>query len=215
MDSYKTLLEVLQAMGAKQSNPVLEVIANSPLIELEKKYPEDPGFIGNHYWRAFYHCHDSPGKPAQEHGHFHIFINSEGDSDTSRWSHLAGLSMNNMGQPFQWFTVNQWVTSGPWLNAPNFDNVVMSDDGNEPLSLVEKWLQCMMMVFRVDIGHILDARDAYIKNCSSGEEQQEVFNNRDIYLLSTKTLDLQNILNARFSGYRTENIDLTNEVNTI
>ena len=107
-------------MGQLQINPVLEVISSEPSLQKEKKYPSGLLQFNQSGWRAYYHCHsyEADIQPlfANEHGHFHIFMQINKDTDS--WTHLVALSMDQYGQPLCWFTVNHWVTAESWLAEP-------------------------------------------------------------------------------------------------
>jgi hypothetical protein len=187
------LVSLIQAFAEKHSNPVLEVLAGQTPKD-KQKYPQDELHFDNDTWRSFYHCHASPGKSTNEHGHFHLFSLVEEGSD-KQWAHVAGLSMNYQGQPIDWFTVNQWVTDGVWLEADRIksklENIVVA----ETLSLLEQWLLVMLSTYKDTIYDLLDRRDKALKQVNETAEQDDIFSNRDIYLLSTISIDLQADLN--------------------
>ncbi len=194
-----SLIDLLNALGARQSNPVLEVIAGDASVELEKKYPARKGYLGNGTWRAFYHCHDSQSKLENEHGHFHLFINAENDSDSSHWPHLASLSMDYMGQPIQWFTVNQWVTGGNWLYSDQLIEGISNCRIDEDMSLVEKWLMSMMNVYHAEISQLLTDRDICLNKIGLQTDRLNILKDRDIYTLSAQAINLHSKLETTFS----------------
>ena len=72
------ILNCLQLMGQQQSNPVLEILdLNTEYLE-NKQYPKDKLLFNEDGWRAYYHSHRQPNKVGDEHGHFHIFHQCEG-----------------------------------------------------------------------------------------------------------------------------------------
>jgi len=190
----QSFIEVLNALGARHSNPVLEVIGFDEAVQLEKKYPSKSGYLGNENWRAFYHCHDVEDKPDNEHGHFHVFINAENDNDSDHWPHLAGLSMDTMGQPIQWFTVNQWVTSGNWLASEQLTTNILNCSVDDNMVLVEKWLMCMMNIYLEEIRQLLLDRDAILSRYDLQSDRKKILQERGIYTLSTQAINLQNKL---------------------
>lgn len=194
IEYMQSLIEVLNTMGARHSNPVMEVIGFDKTVQLEKKYPATSGYLGNETWRAFYHCHDTEDKPDNEHGHFHVFINVENDNDSSHWPHLVGLSMDTMGQPIQWFTVNQWVTSGNWIASEQLTTGILNCSIDDNMAQVEKWLVCMMNIYLEEISQLLLDRDATLSRYDLQSGRKNILQERGIYTLSTQAANLQNKL---------------------
>jgi len=195
----QSLISVIEEMGLKQSNPVLELLGKNTSVTLEKKYPEVKGYLGNNEWRAFYHCHDSQQKPKEEHGHFHVFINVDNVEDTSVWPHLACLSIDCYGQPLQWFTVNQWVTNGSWLTSDQLMESLSQCEINESMSLVEKWLLCMVRCYQNDINQLLQDRDTHLLDLGWDQKSEELMKDRGLYVLSEQVVNLGAKLENIFS----------------
>ncbi len=193
-ETYWTLrlFTILQEMAAQRTNAVLELVGNVDHFESEHSYPEASLFFAANRWRAFYHCHESTSLHPDEHGHFHIFTDT-GDQD---WAHVAGLSIDNMGQPLQWFMVNRWVTDGPWLEQGKFPvqlNAAAHD--NEEDSLVGRWLLALLHVYHHDaLSDLLIKRDEQLQLFSKERSRVETLDDRDIYTLATHPIDLQSML---------------------
>jgi len=192
-ETYWTLrlFAILQEMAAQRTNAVLELVGNVEQLESEHSYPEKSLFFAADRWRAFYHCHESTSLHPDEHGHFHIFTDT-GDQD---WAHVAGLSIDNMGQPLQWFMVNRWVTDGPWLEQDKFP-VQLEDAAhdNEEDSLVGRWLLALLQVYRETLSDLLAKRDEQLQLFSKERSRVETLDDRDIYTLATHPIDLQSML---------------------
>jgi hypothetical protein len=190
------LIEVLVSMGEQHSNPVLQVLQDNQDVELSRHYPDEALTFGGEHWRAYYHCHDAPGKPGNEHGHFHIFAGVQPQS----WSHLAALSMDSMGQPINWFTVNRWVTDGPWCDAATLIACLDNTHIESRNSLVEQWLLCMMTIYIKELSELLRERDISLNRIKEAGSDHDILENREIYGISSTAIDLQDKLQNCISG---------------
>ena len=192
-ETYWTLrlFAILQEMAAQRTNAVLELTANVDQLESEHSYPETGLFFAANRWRAFYHCHDTTSVHPNEHGHFHIFT----DTGDQHWAHVAGLSIDNEGQPLQWFTVNRWVTDGPWLEQDRFSAQLKdAAPDTEEDNLVGQWLLALLQVYREGLSGLLIKRDAQVQLFSKDRSRVETRDDRDIYTLATQSIDLQSTL---------------------
>lgn len=185
------LFSLLQKMAVQETNAVLQVLAGVEHLELDQHYPESGLLFANKRWRAFYHCHEAASMHPDEHGHFHIFT----DIGDQNWAHVAGLSIDIEGQPLQWFMVNRWVTDGIWLKRYDFFRqlafVATSDvtDG-----LTANWLVSLLQFYRDDLLDLLEKRNAAIEQHLKKRDREEIFDDRDIYLLASESMNLQKSL---------------------
>jgi hypothetical protein len=189
--SYTWLFDCIQRLATRTSNPVMEVLQGVTQVEQEHKYPE-PGlaFTGSGL-RAFYHCHAATTAPANEHGHFHLFLHNGGDREAlANWGHLAGLSMDQFGQPLRWFSVNRWVSGGPWLAAPRLVALLQQLTATSELLLVEEWLLAMLAVYQPELAQLLAQRDLTVTQLMTTSNKQAILENRSYYEFSTSTIDL-------------------------
>jgi hypothetical protein len=186
--SAKELIYCIEEFATQQSNPVLSILPEGGILEMKHKYPDPMLSFSGMGLQAYYHCHTSATRPKAEHGHFHIFLNI----NETQWSHLAGLSMDNMGQPLQWFTVNHWVTGESWVNSMEMDNYLTKLLSKElsTVETVEKWILAMLGFYAPTLREILKERDGQIEALSQDIETTSVFNDRNIYLLSQQEIDL-------------------------
>ena len=192
-ETYWTLrlFAILQEMAAQRTNAVLELVGNIDHMEAEHHYPETGLLFAANRWRAYYHCHDASSIHPDEHGHFHIFT----DMGDQHWTHVAGLSIDDMGQPLQWFTVNRWVTDGPWLEQNKFPaQLEAAAHDNEEDSLVGRWLLALLQVYRDALSGLLAERDEQIQLHLHGRSRVETLDDCDIYTLATHAIDLQSML---------------------
>ncbi|MEN8207217.1 MAG: hypothetical protein ABFS24_14590 [Pseudomonadota bacterium] len=185
------LLALLQEMAAKRTNAVLTLLGNIDHLEAEHHYPESSLSFAENRWRAFYHCHETTVIHPKEHGHFHIFT----DIGNRIWAHVAGLSIDHEGQPIQWFTVNRWVTDGPWLERDTFPAQLKhaATDDKEG-NLVARWLVALLQINRDALSGLLIERDEQLQLNLKGRSKVEALHDRDIYTLATQSIDLQSML---------------------
>ena len=185
------LLAILQLMATRKTNAVLELLSDVEQLEAERHYPETGLLFMEKRWRAYYHCHDTAPVHPGEHGHFHIFT----DIGNQDWAHVAGLSMDNQGQPLQWFMVNRWVTDGPWLernSLPARLNTAAVDE-NEG-DLVGSWLAALLLLYHHTLSGLLLNRDAQLQLHLKGRSKVETLADRTIYTLATQSIDPQSML---------------------
>lgn len=189
--SYAWLFDCIQRLASLDSNPVLEVLQGVNRVEQEHKYPEHGLTFAGLGLRAFYHCHTATSMPDNEHGHFHLFLHHDGDrASLANWGHLAGLSMDSFGQPLRWFTVNRWVSGGPWLAAPRLVMLLQQLAIADDLLLVEEWLLAMLAIYQEDITQLLAQRDQTVSQLMATSNKQAILDNRDYYEFSTIAIDL-------------------------
>jgi hypothetical protein len=203
--SARLLYECYLELGERQSNAVLEVLRGVETLEEQRRYPEGLLPFGNAHWRGYYHCHDAPQRPDEEHGHFHLFTRVPGSTNdsTEDWAHVAGLSVDAMGQPLQWFTVNRWVTGGPWVDHSALAQTLAHLPVLAPLTLTERWLAAMLGMYRRQLEELLQTRDRVLQNLQNERDGQNLLEDRGIYLLSTEPVDvtsrLQQLLDLSIS----------------
>ena len=169
----------------------MEVLQGVHLLEQECKYPDPAMSFAGRGVRAFYHCHTAATAPANEHGHFHLFLHSGGDHATlANWGHLVGLSMDKLGQPLRWFTVNRWVSGGPWLAAPQLIALLEDLTPASDLLLLEEWLLAMLAFYQTEIMQLLTRRDQTVSQLMATSNMQAILDDRSYYEFSTSAIDL-------------------------
>jgi hypothetical protein len=178
-------------MAAQKTNAVLELLGNNGRLETERRYPETGLLFAADRWCAYYHCHEGTPIHPKEHGHFHIFT----AIGNQAWAHVAGLSIDADGQPLQWFTVNRWVTDGPWLERDRLLsqlNTAVADTGEG--GLAGSWLVALLQLYHDTLTGLLIKRDEQIQLKLKGRSMIEALDDRDIYTLATQSIDLQSML---------------------
>jgi len=184
------LFASLQALAARRSNAVLLILAGEEHPSRGCRYPDAGLDFAGGRWRAFYHCHDSDPVPAGEHGHFHIFT-TVGEQ---AWAHVTGLSIDNMGQPLQWFAVNRWVTDGPWPEAGELLRRLSAAASDTADPLVGRWLLALLQLDRSGLAQLLARRDRELARQARGRDVAEVLEDRALYTLATQDIDMQSLL---------------------
>ena len=210
-DASEFLLASLLEMAELESNPVLQIIDPATPLQVNKKYPAGSLQFNQTGWRAYYHCHPASRAGNHrfkgEHGHFHIFVRLENTADktenkTEKWSHLAALAMDNMGQPIGWFTVNQWVTGETWKSADTLIPLLKSVPYEKQTSLVESWLLSLVTLSRDIIIQVLQTRDTILEqkqlnfNKKNTAENYAIQQDKELYLLSEASINLAELLRA-------------------
>jgi hypothetical protein len=184
------LFACLQEMATDSSNAVLLTLAGVERLERGCRYPDAGLEFAGKRWRAFYHCHDAGPTATGEHGHFHIFT-AAGKQD---WAHVAGLSIDALGQPLQWFAVNRWVTDGPWLEAGVLPQQLSAAATDAADPLVGRWLLALLQLDQAGLAELLARRDTELQRHAAGRDIAEVHADRTLYTLATRRVDLQLLL---------------------
>ena len=155
----------------------------------------------------YYHAHGSSRRPAQEHGHFHLFkrftpealanlppaVCLPGESAQAQpgFVHIAALSLDARGLPLRWFTTNRWVTGERWLPA---QAVIDCLPGLRPrargrLAPVGEWLNAVLQLHAQPLAALIRRRDRLV--------QPHQFEDRRVDVLSQCRVDWPGRL-ARF-----------------
>jgi len=184
------LYACLREMAARRSNAVLLTLEGVKRLERGCRYPDAGLDFADGHWRAFYHCHDDASMPAGEHGHFHIFTTA----GEQGWAHVAGLSIDAMGQPLQWFAVNRWVTDGPWLEAVKLQQQLSAATAATADTLAGRWLLALLQLDRSGLAQLLVQRDRQLERHARGRDAGDVHADRTLYTLATRRIDMQLLL---------------------
>ena len=200
--SAQELVNCINQFALNYTNPVIAILPDNSVVEFEKKYPNPMLSFSGIGVRAYYHCHSSDNRPDTEHGHFHVFLKT----DSEKWSHLAGLSMDKLGQPLEWFTVNHWVTGEAWITAPALEqqlNKLQKNEGQK-LELVENWLLAMLNFYQKALNQLLRERDQEINAFLTEKTLESALEDRNIYILSKYKINLLNDLESYANLYDVE-----------
>lgn len=184
-------MHTLNQLGMQKTNAVLEVL-DGQRPKSKQKYPEDKLHFSDNGWLAYYHCHDMPENDTEEHGHFHLFVSSTGDGKD--WCHVCALSMDGEGQPLAWFMVNQWVTGTAWLSADQIAPLLNDITIPDSVSVTERWLLNLLIVYRNTIKKLLFKRDKVMTKIMENSVQDDIFNDHQIYEICRHTIELESAL---------------------
>ncbi len=177
------LIASLQEMGARDSNPVLEILPAGEAPVRGRRYPEGGTLrFGGEAWRAYYHSHPEGPVAPGEHGHFHIFCRRPRD-----WAHLAALAMDGEGQPLAWCAHNLWVTGGEWLSPEAARECLARPPGGADCGTVERWLGAMLALYAPRLQALLQQRDRALRAGGGGEH---LWQDRGVYELARLPVDL-------------------------
>ena len=118
---------------------------------------------------------------------------------TAAWiAHLVGLSTDASGRPIRLFTTNRWVTDEVWYDG---DDVIRMIDRfditvDEPSRELNRWLTCMVRMFRPQIVDLIHERDAKLADYRAAHPQRDVFEDRELQVISEIPVDLLAQLSA-------------------
>lgn len=152
-------------------------------------YPHNDAVDAEHGTEFYYHAHEKSERLANEHGHFHVFVRSQGGR---RFHHLIGISMDPLGAPIRLFLTNQWVTGESWIDAnkilPRLQRFECAVKGR--LAPVARWITGMVQLYCQDIADLHRARDQWhARYCRSGNRHGHL-SDRNFHIVTQKKIDL-------------------------
>lgn len=175
--------------------------------EVWRRYPTDDAVDAWTGARWFYHAHPPEERDADEHGHFHLFLDKGSfgrgtkliagpvDSSVPRADvvHIVALSIDLRGVPTRIFTVNRWVTD-EWLYAAEdvlarLEQFDLSEAPGDPL--VNRWLTAAVAALQPEIRVAMRTRDAMIGTRSPTDP---LFEDRETEVMSVVDVDLQRVI---------------------
>jgi len=161
---------------------VQSFVRGSELRSLEH-YPADDVIDRRHRSQFFYHCHRAG---ALEHGHLHLFRRVRDEP-----AHLLAIGLDARGLPVSMFTVNRWVTGGPWFDAARIvwmlERFRMGAVPDHAASCA--WLTHFLRLYLPLAGQLLHARDARLAELARARSLDAVFADRRIEVLSRAQLN--------------------------
>ncbi len=203
--SAEEVLECQRVLANTNDNVVSDLLRFSDKEFIEwGHYPEDDVKDSTSGSQYYYHAHQSPNRSFKEHGHFHIFMKNydKNNPDTLPLTHLIAISMNEFGAPQALFTVNHWITGGVWEDAPTvisfLDKFII--DHAKPSWAVNRWINAIVKLYKPQIIELVKQRDQEIKKLKETYQNQDIFELREIEILSylpisieSKLLELQEL----------------------
>ena len=210
-----TVIETITQMAQEQKPLMLRVVPADE-VHFWKHYPPKDARDKNCKSRWYYHVHAPGSRDEDEHGHFHLFLHRtqlpeglepkvwppQGEDAKAHVTHLIGLSINTVGIPRSWFTVNRFVTNEFLYPAdtmiehlPDF-NV----DHTQEDDLVNRFVTAMVALYRDEIAELLRQRDAKHAELEA-EFGDEAYNKESgIEVLSQIPIDLDAKIGAMDLG---------------
>lgn len=175
IEAAHTVIETIMQMAQEQRPLMLRVVPPDE-VHFWKHYPVNDARDAKCRSRWYYHVHAPGSRDEGEHGHFHLFLHRtqlpeglepkvwppEREDAKAHVTHLIGLSIDTVGIPRAWFTVNRFVTNEFLYPAevmidhlPHFD----VDDTDED-DCVNRFVTAMVALYREEIAELLRQRDA-------------------------------------------------------
>ena len=175
-EAAHTVIETITQMAQEQRPLMLRVLPEGGDSHFWKHYPKGDARDAETKSRWYYHVHAPGSRDEGEHGHFHLFLHRtqlpeglepkvwppQGEDCKAHVTHLIGLSIDTVGIPRAWFTVNRFVTNEFLFPAdvmiehlPDF-NV----DQTKQDDLVNRFVTAMVALYREEIAELLHQRDA-------------------------------------------------------
>ncbi|MDJ0641683.1 MAG: hypothetical protein QNJ15_02595 [Erythrobacter sp.] len=174
LQAAQTVIETITQMAQEQRPLMLRVVPEDE-VHFWKHYPEKDARDEFCKSRWYYHVHAPGSRDADEHGHFHLFLHRtqlpeglepkvwppQGEDAKAHVTHLIALSINTVGIPRSWFTVNRYVTNEFLYPAdtmiehlPDFNVDHTKED-----DLVNRFVTAMVALYSDEIEALLRERD--------------------------------------------------------
>ncbi|MHA7818041.1 MAG: DUF6969 family protein [Erythrobacter sp.] len=175
VDAAHVVIETITQMAQEQRPLMLRVVPEDE-VNFWKHYPIKDARDKYCKSRWYYHVHAAGSRDEDEHGHFHLFLHRsqlpkglepkvwppQGEDCKAHVTHLVGLSIDTVGIPRAWFTVNRFVTNEFLFPAevmiehlPDFNVDHTAED-----DLVNRFVTAMVALYRDEIAQLLRERDA-------------------------------------------------------
>ena len=158
-------------------------------VETLRHYPAGDVIDRASHSQFYYHAHGSRRRPAQEHGHFHLFVRGAAPGD---FFHLAALSLDARGWPLRWFSTNRWVTGERWVDA---DTAIAALPGFRPrtpgrLAPVAAWLSGLVVLYADALAALLRRRDAVLARRLQTVPAERLFEDRRLDVITETQVSL-------------------------
>ena len=174
-DAAYTVIETITQMAQEQRPLMLRVLPEGGESNFWTHYPKGDARDAKTKSRWYYHVHAPGSRDEGEHGHFHLFLHRtqlpkglepkvwppQGEDCKAHVAHLVGLSIDTVGIPRAWFTVNRFVTNEFLFPAdvmiehlPYFNVDQTKED-----DLVNRFVTAMVALYREEIAELLRQRD--------------------------------------------------------
>lgn len=192
------LVGSLQNLNERGEQVVQAIVGGREFVEWEH-YPDDDVRDNKNASQYFYHSHTGLQRPFVEHGHFHLFVHAETlgfRKKDHRYepapAHLIAISMNEIGMPTGFFTVNRWVTKGPWLTYKQCDEGLnhFRIGGKHGKKDINVFLHSLVALYKENILALLRQRDEIMSQLCDGRDRRSVFADENIEVLGYTPIDI-------------------------
>lgn len=208
-----------QRVLAKTGDTVVgELLRSAGSFYEWRHYPPGDVYDAEYHAQYYYHAHPEGERAGGEHGHFHTFLRPlgmppdirpapvpdapgaapgadapESDDPNDALCHLIGISMDRASRPIRLFTTNRWVTGETWYAAA--DVVRMIDafvvDHARPSWPVNRWITAVVRLFRPQVIHLVQARDAAMARRQARFPDRNVLEDRELDVPSAMAVSLE------------------------
>ncbi|RMF13276.1 MAG: hypothetical protein D6758_13510 [Gammaproteobacteria bacterium] len=192
------------------TNLVAEVLKGQGTFYEMEHYPEGDVFDPDTHSQYYYHAHRGIER---EHGHFHLFLRAgafepaarpaAGFKETEPWPrgedalmHLAGISVDDYGEPTTLFVTNRWVTGETWFDGETVARHLkyFEVDHASPNWAVNIYLTALVRLYEADIVQLLITRDQIIEKARAEHASEDVLELRTLDILAQQSIDLNQTL---------------------
>lgn len=198
----------MRALADSGTNPVTEVLQGEDIVEEWAHFPRGDVFDPRTHSQYYYHAHAAHERAAGEHGHFHTFVRpkrlypeleptavpdkTDPDGQAAWIAHLVGLSTDASGRAIRLFTTNRWVTDEVWYSGDDVISMIERFDitVDEPSPDLNRWLTSIVRMFRPQILDLIRARDAKLAEYRATHPERDVFEDRELQVISEIPVDL-------------------------
>ncbi|MBU2788685.1 hypothetical protein HFQ13_10830 [Acidithiobacillus sp. VAN18-1] len=180
--------QVTNALDGCGVNVVADILRGHEPYITGEHYPPDDAQDATSGCRFYYHAHDAD---TDEHGHFHPFVPLRGKGNDEELIALPAISMDVWGRPRSLFTVNHWVTGGPWLSGPATLRAMRRFRMEQayPSWLVNRWITAMYQLVRPHVERLLLERDAALQAAARRTSLAQVFSDREKPVVTWMPID--------------------------
>lgn len=188
----------MHALSQRGEQVVQSMIGKNTFSEWDH-YPDNDVRDNKNASQYFYHAHTGLQRPFDEHGHFHLFVHAEemglrkaNPRFNPAPAHLVAVSMNAQGLPSGFFTVNRWVTKGPWLTFDQCEYGLkhFRVTGRQGKKEINSFLTSLVQMYFPHIMTLLKQRDHIMQTLSAERDRRTVFADHTIEVLNYLPIDL-------------------------
>lgn len=194
----RRLVRSLEVLNLAGDNAISRTLGQEVPVEWEH-YPPDDVRDERRRSQYYYHSHADASRGFAEHGHFHLFVHSEELGLVRRRrlarpapAHLFAVSMRADGLPAGFFTVNQWVTKGPWLKRESCERGLdaFAVRRGAQMQPVSDMLSSLVALYREKLSELIADRDLALERERQGRSTQALLLDRKVEVLSFQPIDL-------------------------